>query len=125
MSKRISRRRALVSVGGGAAAAAFLAACGGGSDKPTTPKDRSGFLISPTDQTKSAKRGGTLNIAGPTTTTLEQHLGGSGSLSFGAYVYSQLMRLKLGTYNEPPQGATEPEFAESFEMSADGLQVTF
>jgi ABC-type transport system substrate-binding protein len=111
-------------VGGAAAAAAFLAACGG-SDKPSGPKDRSGFLIKPVDQTSAAKRGGTLNIAGPTTTTLEQHLGGSGSLSFGAYVYSQLMRLKLGTYDEPPQGAAEPEFAESYEMSGDGLQVTF
>src|SRR5262245_21444213 len=97
--------------GGGAAAAAFLVACGGGKDKSAAagPKDRSGFLKTPTDETKAAKRGGTLNIAGATTTTLEQHLGGSGSLSFGAYVYSQLMRLKLGNYNDPPQGATEPE----------------
>src|SRR6185503_270443 len=107
LRKRISRRKAMVTAGGGAAAAAFFAACGG-SDKPAGPKDRSGFLITPTDQTKTAKRGGTLNIAGPTTTTLEQHLGGSGSLSFGAYVYSQLMRLKIGTYDDPPQGATEP-----------------
>jgi ABC-type transport system substrate-binding protein len=111
-------------MGAAAAGAALLAACGGDA-KPSGPKDRSGFLITPTDQTKTAKRGGTFNIAGPTTTTLEQHLGGSGSLSFGAYVYSQLMRLKLGTYEEPPQGAAEPEFAESYEMSGDGLTVTF
>jgi peptide/nickel transport system substrate-binding protein len=124
--KRIGRRRALAAAGTGALAAAMAAACGGDDDS-STPADRSGFLASPTDQTKEAKRGGTLNIAGAASTaTLEQSLGGSGS---GGLIipnlYSQLMKINLGTYDEVPQGVTEPDFAESFEISGDGLTITF
>ena len=53
-------------------------------------------------------------------------MNGSGSGGFlMPNVYSTLMRQKLGTYDKPPQGETEPEFAQSYEQSADGLTVTF
>jgi ABC-type transport system substrate-binding protein len=113
---------------GGATAAVLLAACGGDEDSgPKGPVDRSGFLIKPTDQTNTAKRGGTLNIAAAVSTaTLEQSLGGNGGGSLLVHnLYNQLMRIKMGVYDETPRGETEPEFAESFEMSADGLTVTF
>jgi ABC-type transport system substrate-binding protein len=116
-----------------AAAAAFLAACGGDDDKSSGSgggsgtKDTSGLLLDPKDQTSTRKRGGTLNIAANVATaTLEQSLGGNGSGSALVHLaYSQLMRAKIGTYDDPPQSAWEPEFAKSYEQSADGLTVTF
>jgi len=134
-TRRLSRRRALLATGGATAAAAFLAACGGDDDDgggggSTGPVDRSGLLTTPTDQTSTRKRGGTLNIAGPpagtANATLEQALGGNGSGSILVHsTYSQLMRAKIGTYDQTPQGEMEPEFAQSYEQSADGLKVTF
>jgi peptide/nickel transport system substrate-binding protein len=135
-TRRVSRRRALLSTGGTAAAAAFLAACGGddddggGSGGGTGAVDKSGLLSTPKDETSTRKRGGTLNIAGPpagtANATLEQSLGGNGSGSILVHTtYSQLMRAKIGTYENPAQGEWEPEFAQSYEQSADGLKVTF
>jgi ABC-type transport system substrate-binding protein len=133
-TSRISRRRALAVTGGAAAAAAFLAACGGDGDDGDSSggggKDTSGLLITPKDETGSRKRGGTLHIAGPpagtANATLEQSLGGNGAGSvLSQSVYSQLMRAKIGTYDHTPQGEWEPEFAESYEVSGDGLTVTF
>jgi len=132
-SARIGRRRALTVMGGTAAAAAFLAACGGDDDKSSNgtggggSRDTSGFLLQPTDQTGTRKRGGTLNLAvNVATATLEQSLGGNGSGSALIHnTYSNLMRAEIGTYQNTPQGAWEPEFAKSYEQSADGLRVTF
>jgi ABC-type transport system substrate-binding protein len=142
----MSRRRALAAMGGTAAAAAFLAACGGDDDDAapgggstgaatgggstggaTGPAASSGLLSTPTDQSASRKRGGELNI--PTnvaTATLEQSLGGNGAGSALVHLtHSQLMRATIGTFDKVPLGEWEPEFAESYEQSADGLTVTF
>ena len=133
-TRRLSRRRALLATGGTAAAAAFLAACGGddndGGSGSTGPVDKSGLLAHPTDQTSTRKRGGVLHIAGPpagtANATLEQSLGGNGAGSvLGQSVYSQMMRAKIGKYDAVPTGEWEPEFAQSYEQSADGLTVTF
>ena len=58
---------------------------------------------------------------------MEQSLGGNGSGSQLVHLtYSQLMRAKMSTHkNVPPASEWEPEFAQSYEQSADGLQVTF
>lgn len=146
---RLTRRRALTATGSVAAAAAFLAACGGDSNKSSSGSSSgtgnstgstasggtsgtggaaaTGLLANPTDQTSTRKRGGTLNIAASVATaTLEQSLGGNGSGSALVHsTYSQLMRAKIGTYKDTPQGVWEPEFAKSYEQSADGLTVTF
>jgi peptide/nickel transport system substrate-binding protein len=144
-TNRISRRHAIKVTGSAAAAAAFLAACGGdddsssGSSSPgssssatsgsstSKPADQSGLLIKPTDESASRKRGGEINTPiNVSTATLEQSLGGNGSGSALVHLaYSQLMRAKIGTYSAVPEGEWEPEFAESYEQSADGLQVTF
>jgi ABC-type transport system substrate-binding protein len=141
-SNRISRRHAIKATGSAAAAAAFLAACGGdddddsggsssssgGSSSGSSGGGSSGLVTTPTDETASRKRGGELNtpITNIATATLEQSLGGNGSGSALVHLaYSQLMRAAIGTFNDTPQGVWEPEAAESYEQSADGLQVTF
>src|SRR5919106_958349 len=130
-TSRLSRRRALAATGGAAAAAAFLAACGGDDEGPEGPRDSSGMLITPKDETDGRKRGGTLNIAGGSinvaTATLEQSLGGNGAGSQLVHLtHSQLMRAKMSTYEEvPPESLWEPEFAQSYEQASDGLSVTF
>jgi ABC-type transport system substrate-binding protein len=150
-SNRISRRHAIKATGSAAAAAAFLVACGGDDDDSGGSSSGSssgsgsgsssgsgagassgsstptGLLAKPTDESGSRARGGELNTPiNVSTATLEQSLGGSGSGSALVHLaYSQLMRGALGTYDETPQGVWEPEFAESYEQSADGLQVTF
>jgi ABC-type transport system substrate-binding protein len=124
---RLSRRRALTATGGAAAAAAFLAACGGDDDDGGSGTAESDLLIKPTEQTASRKRGGTLNIAANVANaTLEQALAGNGSgTPLSQSVYSQLMRMKMGIYPEIPEQNPEPEFAQSVEMSGDGLTATF
>jgi peptide/nickel transport system substrate-binding protein len=146
-TNRISRRHAIKATGSAAAAAAFLAACGGDDDDDSSSSSSSAssgssssgssgggggassdLLIIPTDDSASRKRGGELNIPTPgtSTATLEQSLGGNGSGSHLVHLaHSQLMRAKIGTFNDIPQGTWEPEFAESYEQSDDGLQVTF
>src|SRR5690554_5686415 len=149
--KRLGRRRMMVGVSG-AAAAAFLAACGGDDDEPsaptggttttgatgatgtgatggasTGPAQSTGLLMTPTDTTATRKRGGTLNVAAAVANaTLEQALAGNGSgTPLSQSVYSQLMRMKIGTYPVIPEQIPEPEFAEAVEMSPDGLTATF
>ena len=131
---RIGRRRMLATLGTTTAAAAFLAACGGDDDDDSggggtggTGAASSGLLTTPKDQTSTAKRGGANNVAANlATSTYEQTVNGSGSGGFlMPNVYSTLMRQKLGTYDKPPQGETEPEFAQSYEVSDGGLTVTF
>jgi peptide/nickel transport system substrate-binding protein len=135
-SGRFSRRRVLrggASVGLGAAALALLA-CSGDDDsgeKAKAPVDKSGLLVAPKDESTRRKRGGTLNIGAPApgvqTATLDQNLAGNGSGSVLVHsTYSQLMRAKIGTYDHaPPASEWEPEFAQSYEQSPDGLKVTF
>jgi peptide/nickel transport system substrate-binding protein len=147
---RVSRRHAILATGGAAAAAAFLAACGGDDDSnggssgsgssgssgsgsssgggTSGGAAQSGLLTTPTDDSGDRKRGGEINtpILNIGTATLEQSLGGNGAGSPLVHLaHSQLMRAKIGTFNDTPQGDWEPEFAESYEQSADGLQVTF
>ena len=64
LTQRVTRRRGITTVGAGALGAAFLAACGGGSDSGSdggkSSQPVSSLLTKPVDQTKEAKRGGTL-----------------------------------------------------------------
>jgi len=134
-SNRLSRRRALVTTGAGALGAAFLAACGGSDDSSggkssaqAAKKDTSGLLASPKDDSAQRKRGGELRIPqnGVSTATLEQSAGGNGSGSILVHLtYSQLMRAKTTGYDKVPESVWEPEFAQSYEQSPDGMTVTF
>ena len=134
-NNRLSRRRAFEATGAGALGAAFLAACGGDDDSgggkssgPTAKKDTSGLLANPKDDSAQRKRGGELRAAQNlvSTATLEQSAGGNGSGSILVHLaYSQLMRAKTTGYDKVPESVWEPEFAQSYEQSPDGLTVTF
>jgi ABC-type transport system substrate-binding protein len=124
LQQRVSRRKAMVGAGTAAAAAAFLVACGGGSDHG--PGNAQTLVSEPIDSTKQAVKGGTmqsylategLNFDAPTgTAQVNAH---------SVLAYSRLVKQKLGTVSQPPDGAVEPDAASSWELSPDGLQLTF
>src|SRR5580765_3810022 len=131
LSNRLSRRRALITTGGAAAAAAFLAACGGGSDAKKDTRPASALLTAPSDTMSKATKGGTW----PTTITADPpHFDSIGKYHTAAYAqnlmsYSVLADFKVTkvaaegeTY---PLWGYEPEGATSWELSNDGLQLTW
>lgn len=131
-SHTISRRRALAATGGAAAAAAFLAACGGsdsgssgggGGDK----KDATSSLYKPVDTSSSAKQGGIVkHWAGADITHFDALASNSASTvgNGSIFAYTRLLKFKSGVYPNVADGSTEPEMAESFEVSPDKLTVT-
>ncbi len=130
LSGRVTRRRAIAATGASAAAAAFLAACGGGSSNNNStstggsgPKDTSGLLWSPVDETKNAKAGGTYVSAQTNApSSLDPH-------AIGAHVavvqrsYSQLFRIKYGVLQNTT-GEFAGDLAQSWELSPDKLTLT-
>jgi peptide/nickel transport system substrate-binding protein len=132
VSSRISRRRGLAAASGAAAALALaLSGCGGGSDsgKPAAQtKDQSGLLTKPADTTKAAKRGGIFKDSVNTDSQYflyDQNLNGNGSDGIAGWVYSRLVQYKVGTADKLADGSVDPDLAESWEVSPDGLTVTF
>jgi ABC-type transport system substrate-binding protein len=124
VNNRISRRRALALTGGTAAAAAFLAACGGGDSETTgAPKDSSGLLFEPVDETKQAKRGGTyFGLQGNVYVTHDPHrIGAHGAVAQRGF--SQLLRISDGVLKNT-DGTPQGDLAESWEMSPDRLTLT-
>jgi ABC-type transport system substrate-binding protein len=117
------RREALALAGGTAAAAAFLAACGG--DTGGGGGDSARLVTKPADTIKEAKRGGILLDRNTTDTTTFDIHGPVAPLNPTArHVYSTLLRqkaVKLAPFNALDLG---PDIAESWEQSADGLQIT-
>jgi peptide/nickel transport system substrate-binding protein len=122
LSSRIARRRALASTAALGAGAALLAACGGGDEGGGTAK----VTTDPTDSTREAAKGGTmqsfmategLNFDAPTgTTQVNAH---------ALLAYSRLVRQKIGNVKDLPEGSVEGDAATSWEISPDGLTVTF
>ncbi len=134
LQSRLTRRRALAgaaTVGAGAAALS-LVGCGGGGGggggaaAPSGPKDTSGLLSYP--QETKAKAGGTHKIALQTdVTTFDMLTTSSFSPQYyiGYYAYPRMMKFKSAKYPGQPTADTEGDLAESYELSADKLQITF
>jgi ABC-type transport system substrate-binding protein len=119
--KRLARRRALTVTGSAAVGAAFLVACGGGGGGKAGEQE--GLLSKAVETTDQAKRGGTLKDHATTDTPTFDFStpisAGGGSTS----CYACFVRAKPG-YLEPTKSELEPDMAESWEVSPDGLTVT-
>ncbi len=136
LRQRISRRRALVGTGGVALGSAFVLACGGDDEASSSGGTSgggggaatSGLLTQAEDSSDSAKQGGiwphyTTNEA-RTMDPLANASIGSG-INFQAWAYSRMFQWEPGKFGNPIGGAIVPDAAGSFEVSPDGLQITF
>src|SRR5215213_9283308 len=123
---RMTRRRAMSVTAAGAAGAAFLAACGGSSNdnKGSGGGDSSGKLFKPTDETKSAIRGGRhIGVQqNGIATAIDPHVIGAHT-TVVQRIYSQLFRLKDGVLKNT-DGTPEGDLFQSWELSPDKLTLT-
>jgi ABC-type transport system substrate-binding protein len=112
-------------VGAGSAAAALLAACGGG-DSDGGGEDTSSLVVKPADTLKQAKRGGIMkDRAYSDVQSLDVLTLNNPWYNTGYAVYNSFVQNSRG-YLEPGEpGAVQPDMAESWEVSPDGLQITF
>src|SRR5688500_17890035 len=130
VSNRLTRRRAIIATGTAAAAAAFLAACGGGSSSSSSNQQAGSTLLTkPEDTMAKAVKGGTW----PSTVSADPpHFDSIARYHTAAYAqnlmsYSVLADFKTTAVKGEiyPQWGFEPEGAASWEVSNDGLQVTW
>jgi peptide/nickel transport system substrate-binding protein len=127
-NQRLSRRRALAAATGGTVAAALLAACGGGSSSNSGSGggSSSSLVIKPTDTLKQAKRGGIMkDRAYSDLQSLDVLTLNNPWYNTGYAVYNSLVQNSRGHMKPGEPGAVEPDLAESWEVSPDGLQITF
>ncbi len=123
----ISRRSALKAAGisGLGLSAAALVGCGGGSDKSDGASGGSSLLTPIVDTTKQAVAGGTYQSFDVSDLQGFDPNGGASARAqaVATYAYLRLIKTKTsfdGVRREEPEG----DLAESFEFSADGLQLT-
>ena len=149
LHQRVARRRVLIGTSGAALGAAFIAACGGddestpsstgltgttgttgatGTTGGATGSDTSGLLTPAVDTTGSAKPGRTwphyVTSEVKTMDPLNNASVGSG-INHQAFTYSRMFQWAPGVQTTPVGGAFVPDAAESFEVSPDGLTLTF
>ncbi|HLF79891.1 MAG TPA: ABC transporter substrate-binding protein [Dehalococcoidia bacterium] len=129
--ERLKRRRLLTGVGaaGVSALALSLIGCGGGGDdeKETVIADKSGLLSTPVDTTSQAKTGGTFK--GYRDADVPQGFdvlatNNAQTQSVAIYAYPRLFKFTPGRYPKLADGSSEGDIAESYELSADKLQLT-
>ena len=127
MTKRMKRRRLLATIAGTSLAAATLAACGDDSDEGSSGASK-GLLSQRTDTTKQAVPGGVWPLTHPEDQLnfdLNTH-GDTSSYHYASKTYENLLRYGRGAGNRPPPaGEISGDAADSWELSPDGLQVTF
>ena len=90
--------------------------------------DKSGLLAKAADTTAQAKQGGSfpyyVTSEVKTMDPLNNAAVGSG-INNQAYAYSRMFQWKPGVLDNPVGGAFVPDAAESYEVSPDGLTITF
>jgi ABC-type transport system substrate-binding protein len=125
---RLDRRRALAFGGGTAAAAAFLAACGGSSDGDGAGADKSGLITRPADATSRAKQGGVLKdyFTGDAVHFDALASNANGVINWvSSFAYPMMVKLTSPKFPAQPDGSTEGEVGQTYEISGDKLTVTF
>src|SRR6266545_1263366 len=133
LSNRVARRRFIqVVAGSGAAAGAIsLIGCGGDGDggAKKQPEDKSGLVSKAVDTSSQAKAGGVLPLYETSDTPGFDGLTNASSIvnRENAFAYSLLIGPKVFNKAKGEGIATgvDPETAESYEVSPDGLQLTF
>ena len=128
LSTRVKRRRLIAASGATALGGAFLAACGGDDDDGGggSGGDSSGLLAKTEDTTSSAKPGGTLVFPLPSENFLNMDpYGVTIGSAHAPWGYSRLVMYRPAKYPNTPQGEVDPDGAQSWEMSPDGLRFTF
>jgi peptide/nickel transport system substrate-binding protein len=123
-------RRAVLRTGAVAGAAAFIAACGGGSDDEGGESGSGQFSVAPSTRTAEAgtpRPGGTASTRLATNPPLDPHTTSQFSAQvLSSYVLARLLKFKSGPTPDVAAGfETEGDLAESVEIPADGLTVTF
>jgi peptide/nickel transport system substrate-binding protein len=122
--RRINRRRALALSGSAALGAAFLAACGG-SDDSGGGGQTSSLVTNPEDTTKQAKRGGVYksNLTADVG-SWDAHTRGTWFGTLGALLWNRLTVVSVAN-GEATSGDIVGDLAEGWELSGDGLTVTW
>src|SRR5918996_3149267 len=117
LSRRLTRRRALVASGAGALGAAFLAACGGGEDDGGAPEDKSGLVYQPVDTTKDAVKGGVMVGAFAVEPVNYDPLSSSSQFTFNHahHAYQRFFSLKSGTIDDAASGEPEGDAVSSWD----------
>ncbi|HLF79402.1 MAG TPA: ABC transporter substrate-binding protein [Dehalococcoidia bacterium] len=125
ISKRLSRRRAIVSAGAISAAAASLSlvGCGGGSGGDS---EAARLVVKPVDATSKAVKGGILKSQKTSDAQHFDPLSGGSSQIFdhSSHVYSRLLQYKVGTPDKRATGELSGDAATSWEFSPDHLTLT-
>jgi ABC-type transport system substrate-binding protein len=129
LNARLGRRRLLAATGAAGLGAAFLAACGGDDDNGgggNGEPQGSGLLAKVEDTTSGAKPGGTW--VAPLTSENFLNMDPYGVTIGSAHApwgYSRLVMYRPAKYPATPAGEVDPDGAQSWEMSPDGLRFTF
>ncbi len=121
------------STGGNASTGGSTGATTGSSSTGGSTGSSSGsssLFSKPVDTTSTAVKGGNFNDRAGANSAFEnygfdQNLNGAGNPGRGGWVYPHFVKSKLGTVDALPTGDVEGDFAESFELSPDGLTLTF
>jgi ABC-type transport system substrate-binding protein len=127
----VSRRRVLQAgaAAAGAVGGALVIGCGSGGNGKTAgpPGEANGMLAPRVNTTAKAVPGGIYQSYIGSDVT---HMDSLAATDFqsgreGAYVYSRLLKYRVGTFDNRADGSVEGDAASSWEVSGDGLQVTF
>jgi peptide/nickel transport system substrate-binding protein len=129
--RRLGRRRAIAGGAGlglGALALSLVGCGGGGGNGGGLPGDKSGLIYKPIDTQASAKPGGTYkHFSAGDITHFDPSISDSSQTNglSGTPFYPTLVKFKHGKFPDEADGTSVGEYADSWEISPDKLQVTF